>query len=103
MALPINNSMISFPSLAPVEPIVSQDQATDTSSSFRSLMIDAFQQTNAQGQSAELAIQEALSGNEITQVEVATALKKADLSLRMMLQVRNKLVDAYNEIRQMQV
>ena len=103
MALPINNSMISFPSLAPMEPIVSQDQATDTSSSFRSLMIDAFQQTNAQGQSAELAIQEALSGNEITQVEVATALKKADLSLRMMLQVRNKLVDAYNEIRQMQV
>lgn len=103
MALPINNSMISFPSLAPVEPIVSQDQATDTSSSFRSLMIDAFQQTNAQGQSAEFAIQEALSGNEITQVEVATALKKADLSLRMMLQVRNKLVDAYNEIRQMQV
>ena len=103
MALPINNSMISFPSLAPVEPIVSQDQATDTSSSFRSLLIDAFQQTNAQGQSAEFAIQEALSGNEITQVEVATALKKADLSLRMMLQVRNKLVDAYNEIRQMQV
>ena len=50
-----------------------------------------------------MSIQDAISGGEITQVEVATALKKADLSLRMMLQVRNKLLDAYNEIRQMQV
>ncbi|MEO2032669.1 MAG: flagellar hook-basal body complex protein FliE [Planctomycetaceae bacterium] len=95
--------MISFPSLAPLKPIVSEGSTTDASSSFQSLLLDAFQQTNAQGQAAEMSIHEALGGGEITQVEVATALKKADLSLRMMLQVRNKLIDAYNEIRQMQV
>jgi flagellar hook-basal body complex protein FliE len=30
-------------------------------------------------------------------------MKKADLSLRMMIQVRNKIFDAYNEIKQMQM
>jgi len=103
MALPINNSMIPFPALTPLEPAAATGGSGSADSSFRSLLVEAFQQTNAQGQAADVSIQDAISGGEITQVEVATALKKADLSLRMMLQVRNKLLDAYNEIRQMQV
>ena len=31
------------------------------------------------------------------------ALEKADLSMRLMLQVRNKLVSAYEEVMRMQV
>jgi len=31
------------------------------------------------------------------------ALEKADLSMRLMLQVRNKLVSAYDEVMRMQV
>ncbi len=49
---------------------------------------------------ADFAVMQALSGEDITQVEVMAAVKKADLALRMMLQVRNKLLDAYNEIQQ---
>jgi len=49
---------------------------------------------------ADFAVMQALSGEDITQVEVMAAVKKADLALRKMLQVRNKLLDAYNEIQQ---
>jgi flagellar hook-basal body complex protein FliE len=49
---------------------------------------------------ADMAVMQALSGEDVTQVEVMAAVKKADLALRMMLQVRNKLLDAYNELQQ---
>ena len=49
---------------------------------------------------ADRNVMHALAGGDITQVEVMSSMKKADLALRMMLQVRNKLLDAYNEIQQ---
>ena len=39
----------------------------------------------------------------ITQVEAITAMKKADLALRLMIQFANKIMDAYTEIKQMQM
>ncbi len=41
-------------------------------------------------------------GEEIDPIQVMTTVKKADLSLRMMLQVRNSLLQAYDEIKSMQ-
>lgn len=49
---------------------------------------------------ADQNVMHAVAGGDITQVEVLSSVKKADLALRMMLQVRNKLLDAYNEIQQ---
>jgi flagellar hook-basal body complex protein FliE len=44
-----------------------------------------------------------LSG-EVQDVHSAmTAMQKADLSFQMMMQVRNKLIDAYHEVMRMQV
>ena len=54
-------------------------------------------------QSAQSAVERSLSGGDVTQVEVLTEMKKADLALRMMIQVHNKIFDAYNEIKQMQM
>ena len=71
--------------------------------SFQHLLMDSLQQTSALAQSAEQAIESSLAGNEITQIEVFSAVKKADLALRMMLQIRNKLLDGFNEIKQMQL
>jgi flagellar hook-basal body complex protein FliE len=45
-----------------------------------------------------------LAQGEITDVhEVMLAMSRADLSFRMMLEVRNKLLDAYQEVMRMQV
>lgn len=44
-----------------------------------------------------------LTGGEVNEAEALTAVQKADLAFRMLLQVRNKLVDAYREIQQIQI
>jgi flagellar hook-basal body complex protein FliE len=82
-------------------------QGTSASSSqiptFADMLLQQLGQVNALDQSAHSAVERSLSGGDITQVEVLTEMKKADLALRMMIQVHNKIFDAYNEIKQMQM
>jgi len=71
--------------------------------SFQDLLLNSIAQTNDQQLTAQSAVEESLTGGDITQVEVATEMKKADLSLKMMLQIRNKLLEAYNEVKDMRM
>jgi flagellar hook-basal body complex protein FliE len=77
--------------------------AAPRGASFSQLLLDSLAETTRLDQQAQAAIERQLAGDEVTRVEVFTAVKKADLSLRMMLQVRNKLVDAWQEIQQIRM
>ncbi len=70
---------------------------------FQDLLLQSLDQINQLEQSGQAAIEKSLAGGDITQVEVFSAFKKADLALRMLLQVRNRVLEAYNEIKQMQM
>jgi flagellar hook-basal body complex protein FliE len=70
---------------------------------FQSLLLDSISQVTSLDAQAQGAIQESLMGGDITQVEVFTAVKKADLALRMLLQMRNKAMEAYDEIKQLRM
>jgi flagellar hook-basal body complex protein FliE len=70
---------------------------------FSDMLLEQLGQVNALDQSAHAAVEKSLSGGDITQVEVFTEMKKADLALRMMIQMHNKIFDAYSEIKQMQM
>jgi len=50
---------------------------------------------------ADKAVRELASGGDVTQAIVA--MEKADMSFQLMVEVRNKLVNAYEEIMRMQV
>lgn len=52
---------------------------------------------------ADDMVHQLLTGGSVNQAEVLTAVQKADLAFRMMLQVRNKLMDAYRELQQIQI
>jgi flagellar hook-basal body complex protein FliE len=54
-------------------------------------------------QSADQAVEQLVTGGDVNPAEVLTAVQKADLAFRMMIQVRNKMVQAYNEIQNMRV
>lgn len=73
------------------------------SSAFQSLLFDSLAQTESMQQAAQGALEKGLAGGDITQVEIMTSMKKADLALRMMIQVRNKIFDAYDEIKQLRM
>ena len=61
------------------------------------------EQVNRLQQDAEKAIEDLYSGRRDDVDGVLIAKQKADLAFQLLLQVRNKMVDAYEEIRQMRV
>lgn len=81
------------------------DEATSSvgGASFQDLLTGALSEANEGQQAAQLVIQEGLAGNDITNAEIFTAVKKADMSLRTMVQIRNKLVDAFNEVQNLRM
>jgi len=70
---------------------------------FEQVLSDALKDVNKAQVESNVQIQNMLSG-DIQDVHTAMiAVQKADLSFQMMMQVRNKLIDAYQEIMRMQV
>lgn len=76
---------------------------TQTENSFSNILESLVSNTNQQQQSADQAIQELHAGGEKNLHEAMISMEKADISMRYMVQVRNKVIDAYQEIMRMQV
>ncbi len=62
-----------------------------------------FAETGTALQQADETVLEANTGGDVDVHEMMIAMEKADMSLRLLVQVRNKTVDAYKEIMRMQV
>jgi flagellar hook-basal body complex protein FliE len=71
--------------------------------SFQSLLKGAIGQVEQTGQEAKVTVERFLSGEseEVHQAVVAT--QKAELSFELFLQMRNKVVQAYQEVMRMQM
>ena len=76
---------------------------TSQSPSFKDFMLQAIDQVNAMQLDADRSVEQLLTGGDVNPAEVLTAVQKADLSFRMMLQVRNKLVQAFQEIKEIRI
>ena len=70
---------------------------------FAQLLGAAVGQVNQAAHAADGLTTAALLGENVTQAEVFTAVKKADLSLRMLIGVRNKLLEGWQELQRMAV
>jgi flagellar hook-basal body complex protein FliE len=71
--------------------------------SFQDVLLKSIEQVNEVDRQSQSMIAGAITGEEYTQAEIFTAVKKADLALRTMLQIRNKLMDAYNELKDLRM
>jgi len=69
---------------------------------FQQLLKATLQETAGMQNHAQQSIQDRLAGGDLTNAEVFTDLRKADLAMRMLLQIRNKLLESFNEVKQMQ-
>jgi flagellar hook-basal body complex protein FliE len=75
----------------------------DTAVDFSTILGNAIEETNELQTQAGQEVQKVMTG-EINDIHSAMiAVQKADVSFQMMMQVRNKLVSAYQEIMKMQV
>lgn len=77
--------------------------ASDSPGSFSQLLESGVSQVNSMQQDASSQIHEMLTGGDVSQVEVLTAVQKADMAFRLLVQVRNKLMAAYDEINAIRI
>src|SRR6476619_4985411 len=95
----------SVPLTPPVAPSLAMQPAEGTAGGqpFKNILLEALNQVNdMQGQANE-AVQQLVTGGDVNPAEVLTSLQKADISFRMMLQIRNKLVQAYQEVNNIRI
>ena len=70
---------------------------------FEQFLLDSIHQVNAMQQDADQAVESLFTGGDASPAEVLTAVQKADVAFRMMLQVRNKMVQAFEEIQNLRI
>ena len=83
--------------------ITGADKAGKPEKDFAQTLEDAFDRVNSDMSSAGAMIKNMASGQDVDIADTMIAISKADISFRMMLQVRNKALSAYEEIMRMQV
>ncbi len=72
-------------------------------SEFKNFLIESLEQVNNMQADADKAVETLMTGGDVNPAEVLTAVQKADLTFRMMMQIRNKLVTAYQEIKDVRI
>jgi len=72
-------------------------------SDFASTLKGAIQSVDNLQKDADLKMQQLATGKNTNIHETMIATEKADIALRLMVQVRNKIIEAYQEIMKMQV
>ncbi len=76
---------------------------SDDNNSFAEMLKGSVAKVNTIQNEADQAVQDLLTGKDQNIHQVMIAVEKANLSFQMMMQVRNKLITAYEEIMRTQV
>jgi len=98
MSLPI--SSIASTVASPVAPI---DPNQKAGSGFGSVLQDAIHKVGEFNQTASRSVESFLSGEGDDLHKTIMQTQRADLAMELFLQVRNKVVQAYQEVMRMQV
>lgn len=88
-------SISALPKMSPLSP-------ADSGGGFSGLLANALQQVNQLNGGADQQIGTLLKGGNTDMSSVMVAVEKADVAFQLMMQVRNKIVSAYQDIEKMQ-
>jgi len=80
-----------------------RNEGGEKSAGFGEILKDAISTVNELQKQSDQDIQKLMTGESQDLHTTVIAMQKADLSFQMMMQVRNKIVQAYQEIIRMQV
>ena len=84
-------------------PNISKVSSSKNESGFEQLFKQFIADVNGDLQAASKAQEALLKGDVDNMVELMTTIQKADISLRFATELRNKAIEAYQEIMRMQV
>ncbi len=106
MSLSIHSAINSLSNISPaggVSGIGTAGSAAKTGGGFSSVLEGAIQSVEQPGQQANNSIQNFLNGDGEELHTVALNVQRASLAFDLGLQVRNKIVSAYQEVMKMQI
>jgi flagellar hook-basal body complex protein FliE len=84
-------------------PIAPADAGQKSSGGFGSVLSDAMNQVGAMHQDSAQSVERFLAGEGDDLHKTILATQRAELAMELFLQVRNKVVQAYQEVMRMQV
>ncbi len=87
---------------ADIAPIAGTATGKTSVGSFSDTLHDAVSEVDQLQQDAQFKVTSLVEGNGADVHEAMIAVEKADLSFQLMLQVRNKVVQAYQQMASMQ-
>ena len=92
-------------SLGPLTPlpVMPLDMGSKSASGFGSILTDAMQKVEGLGNDATKSVENFLSGEGDDLHKTIMATQRAELGMELFMQVRNKVVSAYQEVMRMQV
>ncbi len=70
---------------------------------FKSILLDSLDEVNRLQTEADQGVQKLITGETDNVAEVLAAADKAGIAFDLLMEIRNKLTDAYREIQQMRV
>ena len=71
--------------------------------SFKDVLLKSIQDVNSMQQQADKAVETLMTGGDADPAAVLTAVQKADLAFRMMMQMRNKVMQVYQEVKDIRI
>ena len=83
--------------------VVAAPGSADQGKTFSDILRNSVDKVNEMQVQADTAIKELVAGRSKNIHETLLTIERADTSLKLMMQVRNKILDAYREIMRMQV
>ncbi|MGE3972977.1 MAG: flagellar hook-basal body complex protein FliE [Bdellovibrionales bacterium] len=81
----------------------SLQKSDGTQSDFVQTLKNAINNVDGLQKESDLKMQQLATGQNTNIHETMIAAEKADIAMRLMVQVRNKIIEAYQEIMRMQV
>jgi flagellar hook-basal body complex protein FliE len=102
-------STINFPSVQQTLPLSNNNKVTktttpfETQQSFASVLKDSIDQVNKAQLDSDQMTAKLASGQNVDLSQVMIAQQKANITLQAAVEVRNKVIDAYQEMMRMQV
>lgn len=94
---------IQSTNLVPVNPNVKTNATSQGQQNFSKILKTALESVNKSQIEAEKASQKLVNGEQIDLHNVMIASQKALITLQTTVEVRNKVIEAYQEIMRMQV
>lgn len=102
MADPLRISGLQTGQIGPIDKMQpSGPTSTPDGKSFKDLLMDSLGEVNRLQQEAAAGAEKVATGETDNLAEVFSAVRKADVAFSMLMEMRNKLVDAYREVQQM--